>query len=67
MSPLPPPGRKRDGHVPETANARLVRLNQRLRQAFIEGAEEESRQRLGRGPTDLCAITWLDRLQPADQ
>ena len=27
------------------------RLNERLRQAFIEGAEEDSRQRLGRGLT----------------
>lgn len=30
---------------------RRARLNQRLRQAFIEGAEEESRRRLGRGLT----------------
>ena len=28
---------------------RRTRLNQRLRQAFIEGAEEDSRRRLGRG------------------
>jgi len=28
---------------------RRERLNQRLRQAFIEGAEEDSRRRLGRG------------------
>ena len=28
-----------------------ARLNQRLRQAFIPGAEEDSRQRLGRGLT----------------
>jgi hypothetical protein len=27
------------------------RLNERLRAAFIEGAEEESRRRLGRGLT----------------
>ena len=27
------------------------RLNERLRQAFIEGAEEDSRRRLGRGLT----------------
>jgi hypothetical protein len=30
---------------------RRTRLNQRLRQAFIEGAEEDSRRRLGRGLT----------------
>jgi len=30
---------------------RRARLNQRLRQAFIEGAEEDSRRRLGRGLT----------------
>jgi hypothetical protein len=28
-----------------------TRLNQRLRQAFIAGAEEDSRRRLGRGMT----------------
>ena len=33
------------------ANKRRARLNQRLRQAFIEGAEEDSRRRLGRGLT----------------
>jgi len=30
---------------------RRARLNQRLRQAFVEGAEEGSRRRLGRGLT----------------
>ena len=30
---------------------RRARLNQRLRQAFLEGAEEDSRRRLGRGLT----------------
>jgi hypothetical protein len=30
---------------------RRARLNQRLRQAFIEGAEQDSRRRLGRGLT----------------
>jgi hypothetical protein len=30
---------------------RRARLNQRLRQALIEGDEEDSRRRLGRGPT----------------
>jgi len=35
-------------------------LNQRLRQAFIEGAEEDSRRRLGRGLTaeELEQILW---------
>jgi hypothetical protein len=30
---------------------RRARLNQRLRLAFVEGAEEDSRRRLGRGLT----------------
>jgi hypothetical protein len=30
---------------------RRHRLNKRLRQAFLEGAEEDSRRRLGRGLT----------------
>jgi len=45
-------------HLPEdrkpTADAdqeRRDRLNQRLRQAFIDGAEEDSRRRLERGLT----------------
>ena len=29
-----------------------IRLNKRLRQAFIDGAEMDSRRRLGRGLTD---------------
>ena len=39
---------------------RRARLNQRLRQAFIEGAEEDSRRRLGRGLTaeELERILW---------
>jgi hypothetical protein len=32
-------------------HARRTRLNQRLRQAFITGAEEDSRRRLGLGLT----------------
>jgi len=32
-------------------HVRRARLNQRLRQAFIEGAEEDSWRRLGRGLT----------------
>jgi hypothetical protein len=33
------------------SDERRDQLNQRLRQAFIEGAEEDSRRRLGRGLT----------------
>jgi hypothetical protein len=37
-----------------------ARLNQRIRQAFIEGAEEDSRRRLGRGLTaeELERVLW---------
>jgi hypothetical protein len=39
---------------------RRERLNQRLRQAFIAGAEEDSRRRLGRGLTseELERVLW---------
>jgi hypothetical protein len=39
---------------------RRARLNKRLRQAFIEGAEKDSRRRLGRGLTaeELERILW---------
>ena len=37
--------------MPGLNDDRRARLNQRLRQAFNEGAEEDSRQRLGRGLT----------------
>jgi hypothetical protein len=39
---------------------RRARLNQRLRRAFVEGAEEDSRRRLGRGLTDeeLERVLW---------
>jgi hypothetical protein len=39
---------------------RRERLNQRLRAALIEGAEEDSRRRLGRGLTaeELEQIFW---------
>jgi hypothetical protein len=40
-----------DRHVAANANDRRARLNQRLRQSFIEGAEVDSRRRLGRGLT----------------
>jgi hypothetical protein len=44
----------------DAAEDRRARLNQRLRQAFIEGAEEHSRQRLGRGLTaeELERVLW---------
>jgi hypothetical protein len=37
-----------------------VRLNERLRQAFVEGAEEDSQRRLGRGMTaeELERVLW---------
>ena len=41
----------REKQLPDTADERRARLNERLRQAFIEGAEEDSRRRLGRGLT----------------
>jgi len=44
----------RDGTEAQTAERNLERrrrLNERLRQAFLEGAEEDSRRRLGRGLT----------------
>jgi hypothetical protein len=39
---------------------RRARLNQRLRQAFLEGAEEDTRRRLGRGFTaeELDRVLW---------
>jgi hypothetical protein len=39
---------------------RRARLNQRLRQAFIEEAEEDTRRRLGRGLTaeELEWVLW---------
>jgi hypothetical protein len=41
----------RDGQLSRLRDDRRVRLNERLRQAFIEGAEEDSRRRLGRALT----------------
>jgi hypothetical protein len=38
-------------HIARPGHERRARLNQRLRAAFIEGAEEDSRRRLGRGLT----------------
>jgi hypothetical protein len=39
---------------------RRERLNKRLRAAFLEGAEEDSRRRLGRGLTaeELERVLW---------
>ncbi len=36
----------------QTSAQRRAELNRRLRQAFVEGAEEDSRRRLGRGLSD---------------
>lgn len=36
----------------QTLTVRRAELNRRLRQAFVEGAEERSRQTEGRGLTD---------------
>jgi hypothetical protein len=44
---------------------RRARLNQRLRQAFIEGAEEDSRRRLGRGLT-AEELERVPRQDPGD-
>jgi hypothetical protein len=48
---------------------RLKRLNKRLRAALVEGAEEDSRRRLGRGLTveELERVLWRypgDVLEP---
>jgi hypothetical protein len=47
-------------HVPQTDHERRARLNKRLRQAFIDGAETDSRRRLGRGLTaeELERVLW---------
>jgi hypothetical protein len=47
-------------HVARPDPERRARLNQRLRQAFIEVAEEDSRRRLGRGLTaeELERVLW---------
>ena len=44
----------------EPSDERRARLNQRLRQAFISGAEEDSRRRLDRGLTaeELERVLW---------
>ena len=51
-----------------TANAdqeRRARLNQRLRQSFIEGAEVDMRRLLGRGLT-AEELEWVLRSYPGD-
>jgi hypothetical protein len=42
------------------AEKRRERLNRRLRQAFVEGADEDSRRRLDRGLTaeELERVPW---------
>ena len=54
-----------DGDIPIPPSGidvthRLSPLNQRLRQAFIEGAVDDSRRRLGRGLTaeELERVLW---------
>ena len=37
--------------VPKPDGGRLEELNRRLRQAYLQGAEEDSQKRLGRGLT----------------
>ena len=40
-----------DPNEPESDDERRLRLNERLRAAFVEGAERKSQRRLGRGLT----------------
>jgi len=42
----------RETRTADAADDHRARLNQRLRHAFIDGAEMDSRRRLGRGLTD---------------
>jgi hypothetical protein len=55
----------RERRIPDKADQRCARLNRRLRQAFIEGAEEDSRRRLGRGLTGEELVRVL-RHYPGD-
>ena len=50
----------RDRPAPHADHQRRERLNKRLRQAYLEGAEEDSRKRLGRGLTaeELERVLW---------
>jgi len=49
-----------EARAADADHERRARLNQRLRQAFIEGAEQDSRLRLGRGLTaeELERVLW---------
>jgi hypothetical protein len=51
--------------LPNKPDQRRTRLNQRLRQAFIAGAEQDSRRRLGRGLT-AEELERVLRRYPAD-
>jgi hypothetical protein len=46
--------------LPEPDGGHRVRLNERLRAAFLAGAEEDSQRRLGRGLTveELERVFW---------
>jgi hypothetical protein len=57
-----------DPKAPEASGDqdRRARLNQRLRQAFIEGAEADSRRRLGRGLTAEEELERVLRRYPGD-
>ena len=48
------------GRAADVDQERRERLNERLRHAFLEGAEEDSRRRLGRGLSaeELEQILW---------
>jgi hypothetical protein len=54
-----------NGSPPSDADDGRARLNQRLRQAFIEGAEQDSRRRLSRGLT-LEELERVLRRYPGD-
>jgi hypothetical protein len=43
--------KRRQPSTGEAERLRCARLNQRLRQVLLDGAEEDSRRRLGRGLT----------------
>jgi hypothetical protein len=51
--------------MPGLNDDRRARLNQRLRQAFVDGAELDSRRRLGRGLT-LEELERVLRRYPGD-
>jgi hypothetical protein len=51
--------------VAEPADDRRARLDRRLRQAFIEGAEDGSRRRFGRG-LSRDELEWVPRDDPGD-